>query len=176
LPGSKFAHEAIAVGGTFEALHVGHERLLSKAFSLGRVVFIGVSGDKLAAGLGKTHRVRSFPARKQGLVKFLKSHGWLERARIVELKDPFGPAVMRKNLEALVVSEETRENGMKVNTLRQLLGLPPVRLYIVRLVKADDGIPVSATRILRGEINAQGKSPSTPKQRRRRNVSLLGAP
>lgn len=166
--GSKFAHEAIAVGGTFDTLHVGHERLLSKAFSLGRIVFIGMSGDKLAARLGKTHRVRSFPARKHDLATFLKSHGWLRRARIVELKDSFGPATKRKSLEALVVSEETRENGKKINALRQIRGLPPVRLYVVRLVKADDGIPVSVTRILRGEINAQGKSRSNPKQRRRR--------
>jgi pantetheine-phosphate adenylyltransferase len=155
---SKFEHKAVAVGGTFDLLHAGHARLLSRAFSLGEIVFIGVSGDNLASRLGKTHKVRSFAARKRDLVKFLRSRGWLSRARIVELKDPFGPAARRKRLEALVVSEETRGSGRRVNSLRQLRGFPQLRIYVIKLVKADDGLPVSVTRILRGEIDSQGKS------------------
>jgi pantetheine-phosphate adenylyltransferase len=91
-------------------------------------------------------------------VKFLRSQGWLKRARIVELKDHYGPATRRKRLEALVVSQETRGSGGKVNSLRRLRGLSPIRIYSVRLVKADDGLPISVTRILRGEIDSQGKS------------------
>jgi pantetheine-phosphate adenylyltransferase len=158
LQNSKFAYGAVAVGGTFDLLHAGHVRLLSKAFELGEIVFIGVSGDSLASRLRKTHRVRSFSARKRDLRRFLKSKGWLQRARIVELKNPYGPATRRKGIEALVVSEETRGSGRKVNSLRRLRGLPPLRLYVVRLVNAEDGLPISVTRILRGEIDTHGRS------------------
>ena len=75
----------------------------------------------------------------------------------MELKEPFGPATRRKHLDALVVSEATRSNGRKVNALRRLRKLPPLRLYVVRLVKAEDGLPLSSTRIRRGEIDTHGR-------------------
>lgn len=101
---SKFAHRTIAVGGTFDILHIGHERLLGRAFELGETVFIGVSGDQLVAKLHKIHDVRALSARKRDLRKFLRSRRWLRRARIIELKDPLGPAAERRDLEALVVT------------------------------------------------------------------------
>jgi len=154
---SKFAHRTIAVGGTFDILHVGHEHLLGRAFELGETVFIGVTGDKLVPKLHKTHVVRALPARKRGLRKFLQSRRWLRRARIIELKDPLGPAAERRDLEALVVSEDTRSNGIRANALRRRRGLPPLRLYTVRLVKSRDGKPVSVTRIRLGKIESRGR-------------------
>lgn len=154
---SKFRHSSVAVGGTFDRLHSGHIRLLSRAFELGETVYIGVSGDSLVRKLRKEHRVGSFVSRTRKIRSFLKSHGWSTRARIVELNDPFGPATRRKRLDALVVSEATRSNGRKVNALRRQRRLPPLRLYVVGLMKAQDGLPLSSTRIRRGEIDSGGK-------------------
>jgi pantetheine-phosphate adenylyltransferase len=166
LQDSKFAHRTIAVGGTFDILHVGHELLLNRAFELGETVFIGVTGDQLVLRLHKSHEVRSFVARNRDLRRFLRLRGWLNRARIIELKDPFGPAASKKRLEALVVSEETLSNGTRINVLRRRGGLPPLRLYVVRLLKAKDGKPISVTRIRLGELDARGilaKEPATRK-------------
>ncbi len=153
----KFRYRAVAVGGTFDILHVGHEKLLAKAFELGELVFIGVTGDRLVSRLNKNHPVRNFAVRRRDLRRLLKAMGWLERARITELRDLFGPATRRKRLDALVVSEETRANGLKVNALRQNRGLKPLRLYVVRMVRTDDGQLLSDTRIRRGEVNPQGR-------------------
>jgi len=153
----KFRHRAVAVGGTFDILHVGHERLLAKAFDLGELVFVGVTGDRLVSRMNKNHPVRSFAARRRDLRRLLKIKGWLDRARITELRDPFGPATRRKRLDALVVSQETRANGLKVNVLRRRQGLEPVRLYVVRMVRADDGRLISDTRICRGEVDPKGR-------------------
>lgn len=152
-----FKHREVAVGGTFDVLHAGHKRLLERAFELGQVVFIGVSGDRFVSGLDKDHRVKSFNARRSSLIRFLKSKDWFRRAKIVELKDWFGPATRRRNIDALVVSQESRYRGGLVNSLREKNGLPPVRLYVVRLVMAEDGLPISVTRIKRGEIDPEGK-------------------
>jgi phosphopantetheine adenylyltransferase len=138
-------------------LHVGHERLLAKAFGLGEVVFVGLTGDLLVSTLKKDHPVRKFAVRKRDLRRFLKARGWLDRARITALRDSYGPATRRKQLQALVVSEETRANGLRVNRLRRSRGLKPLRLYVVKMVKADDGKLLSDTRIRRGEVNPQGR-------------------
>jgi cytidyltransferase-like protein len=152
-----YRYRAVAVGGTFDILHIGHEKLLAKAFELGELVFVGVTGDRLVSRMNKDHPVRKFAVRRSHLRRLLKARGWLRRARITELKDPFGPASRRKRLDALVVSEETRSNGERVNVLRRNRGLKPLRLYVVRMVRSKDGLPLSDTRIRRGEVNPQGK-------------------
>lgn len=153
----KFRHRAVAVGGTFDIIHIGHERLLAKAFGLGELVFVGLSGDHLVSRMSKDHSVRPFADRRSDLRRFMRAKGWLNRARITELKDPFGPATRRKRLEALVVSEETWANGLRVNALRRKRGLKALRLYVVKMVKADDGDLLSDTRIRRGEVDPKGR-------------------
>ena len=145
-----------ALGGTFDMLHEGHKRLITRAFEIADIVFIGVTGDSLVSGLRKGHRVRPYAYRSRKLRSFLKSEGWLSRARIVELKDPFGLAARRRRLDALVVSQETYRAGLRLNSLRRRRGLRPVRLYVVRLVKAQDGLPITSTRIRQGEIDSEG--------------------
>ena len=154
---TRFRYRAVAVGGTFDILHIGHEKLLAKAFELGELVFVGVTGDRLVSKLSKDHPVRTFAVRRRNLRQLLKAYGWLERARISELKDSFGPAIRRRRLEAVVVSEETRENGLRLNQLRRNRGLKPLRLCVVRMVRADDGEVVSDSRIRSGEVDPRGR-------------------
>jgi pantetheine-phosphate adenylyltransferase len=172
LPGQpRFRHATVALGGTFDILHFGHERLFEKAFKLGALVFVGVTSDTLVSKLGKTHSVRHFRARVQSVKNFLRARGWLERARIVELNDRFGPATRRKHLDALIVSEETRASGRKVNILRRRRGLSPLRIYVVRLVRDSSGSPISATRIRHHEIDSTGRPHLSSRGRKARKVS-----
>lgn len=131
---------------------------MAKAFELGKIVFVGVTGDGFVMKLNKDHPVRKFALRSRDLRRLLKARGWLKRARITELMDSFGPAIRRKRLDALVVSEETRANGLHVNALRRARGLKPLRLYVVKMVRADDGRLISDTRIRRGEVDTKGRS------------------
>src|SRR5207244_12658195 len=90
---TRFRYRAVAVGGTFDILHIGHEKLLAKAFELGELVFVGVTGDRLVSKLSKDHPVRTFAVRRRTLRQLLKAYGWLERARItaegfVRTRDP----------------------------------------------------------------------------------------
>src|SRR5437899_12189705 len=96
----KFRYRAVAVGGTFDILHIGHEKLLAKAFELGELVFVGVTGDRLVSKLNKDHPVRTFAVRRRNLRQLLKAYGWLKRARITELKDSFGCALRGCGLAA----------------------------------------------------------------------------
>src|SRR5437879_8767703 len=100
---TRFRYRAVAVGGTFDILHIGHEKLLAKAFEMGELVFVGLTGDRLVCRLNKDHSGRTFTVRRRNLRPLLKAHGWFNRARITELKDSFGPAIRRGRLEAIVV-------------------------------------------------------------------------
>ena len=153
----RVSRRTVAVGGTFDVLHAGHERLLARAFEIGDIVFVGVTSDRLVRKLHKKHRVRPFAARYKEVRKFVRSQGWLPRARIVKLNDPFGPATTRKRLDGLVVSEATRRNGARLNELRRIKGFPPVTVHVVKLLKAQDGLPITSTRIRRGDIDIEGR-------------------
>src|SRR5260370_7698273 len=103
----KFRYRSVAVGGTFDILHVGHEKLLAKAFELGELVFVGVTGDRLVFKLNKDHPVRKFAVRQRDLRRLLRARGWLRRARITELRHPFGPPTRSNRLDPLLLTQDT---------------------------------------------------------------------
>ena len=150
-------YRLVAVGGTFDMLHKGHRALLEKAFEVGERVVIGVTSDAFAKELHKPHRVDSYEDRVRALGDFLRERGYLHRASIVELSDPYGPAVEDGDIEALVVSERTGDRGVEINRIRAAKGLRPLDLIKVDLVKAEDSKPISTTRIRRGEIDREGR-------------------
>lgn len=138
-------------------IHAGHRRLLAEAFRLGDMVLIGVTSDRLVMTLHKDHKVRPYSNRARNLATFLKTRRWSSRAKITKLREPYGPAARRKNLEALIVSRGTLASGRRLNKLRKENGLLELDLISVDLLEASDGKPISTTRIRRGEIDVQGR-------------------
>jgi len=151
-------YKLVALGGTFDVLHAGHRHLLDGAFKLGDTVLIGVTSDRFVATLHKKHKVRPFSIRVRDLDRFLKTRGWSSRARVTVLREPYGPAARRKKLQALIVSRGTVASGRRLNRLRRKGGLQPLDLFVVDLLKARDGKPISTTRIRNGEIDLQGRA------------------
>ncbi len=140
----------VAVGGSFDVLHIGHEALLDEAFNAGEFVLIGLTSNEM---LDKD--VSSFEERKKALVGFLENKGQYD---IIELTDPSGPAATDETIEAIVVSEETVPGALKINKLRKDKGLKSLEIISIPLVLAGDGKPVSSRRIKRGEIGIDGRS------------------
>ena len=138
----------VCLGGTFSILHAGHEALLRKAFETGSDVTIGLTTDGMAERMGK--RVETYGERQQKLRRFL-SDKFGRDATIVPLDDPYGPAV-EGDFDAIVVSPETVEGAERINDERRKRGLGELEVVKVPFVLADDGIPVSSSRIRRGEI------------------------
>ena len=72
------------------------------------------------------------------------------------MDNDFGPAVLEKNVQALVVSGETSNQGKILNDLRNQKNLPPVEVVVVPMVLAEDGQRISTTRIKKHEIDLEG--------------------
>lgn len=153
----------VAVGGTFDELHKGHKALLDKAFEIGEKVVIGLSSDEFVVKMGKPHITASYAERLHELKAYLNSTGLGERAEIIELKDPYGLTISGKDLDALVVSEETASTADKINTIRTKAKLPPLTIVTVTMVPAENCTPISTTRIRSGEIDRNGRLLSTKK-------------
>ena len=76
--------------------------------------------------------------------------------QISKLDNDFGPAVLEKEVEALVVSDETSNQGIVLNQLRAEKKMPPVKIITVPMFLAKDGIRISTTRIKNSEIDTEG--------------------
>ena len=147
----------IALGGTFDIIHAGHIALLDKGFSISEKVIIGLTSDELAEKKGKK-LLNSFQIRYSTLESLLKEKFSRSLFEIVKLDNDFGPAVIDGNVNALVVSEETRSKGELLNKLRLEQGQSPVAIIIVPMVLAKDGSRISTTRIRNSEIDVHGNT------------------
>lgn len=156
LPQTKSRYKVVAIGGTFDVFHRGHEQLVSKAFDVGERVLIGVTSDSYVRKLRKSHPAQRYASRVSRLRRFLRERRWSSRATIAPLRDPYGPAARRKDLEALVITPDTLSNALKLNQLRRGSGLRVLKIHRIPLSKTKDGRTISSTRIRRGEINREG--------------------
>ncbi len=146
-------YKKIAVGGTFDKFHSGHKKLLSTAFEMGEEVLIGLTSDNFASN--KAHEVESYSIRLKNIEKFIKKYN--VPYEIKEIFDAYGTADKDSNLDAIVVSKETEKTALKINEERFKNDFKLLDIIVIDWVLSTDGIPISSTRIRKGEIDTVGK-------------------
>ena len=156
-------YKKVAVGGTFDQFHIGHERLIKTALSFGEQVLIGLTTDTLLQTYSKQHKIQSYPQRKRVITRFLENHSATITGRIVSLHDVFGASIRDPEIDALVVSTESQQRAQLVNQIRFRKGFEPLEVIVIDLVLAQDGKPISASRIRNNEIDRFGNILSSTK-------------
>ena len=165
----------VAVGGTFQYFHDGHAKLIEKAFKIAEdgKVHIGLTSDEM---LHKNHSIDTYENRRKRLLKYIKEMGFPDdRYEVTRLNDPCGPTI-EEEFDYIVVSPETYPVALKINRVREEKGKKPLEIVYVEYVMADDGIPISSTRIAKGEIDRHGrlkKNIGTLKQFQPRIILIL---
>ena len=150
---SKFS--LIAMGGTFDIIHHGHITLLSTAFDISEKVIIGLTSDEFVQKKGK-NPIHKYDERLKNLTSIIFKKFPNSYFEISQLNNDFGPAVFEKEVQALVVSDETKTQGNLLNKLRSERNLSPVEIIVVPMTLAKDGKRISTTRIKNSEIDSDG--------------------
>ena len=149
-------YRQVALGGTFDIVHRGHLKLLKKSFEIGLFVTIGVTSDEFVSEKLNKQIKNPYTIRVRNLGDILQRELKVNNYEITKLNDSFGPLMVSDKIDCLVVSSETEEKGKTINHLRSKLGLPAIDVVLVKLELAEDGFPISSTRIRSHEIDDNG--------------------
>jgi pantetheine-phosphate adenylyltransferase len=144
----------VALGGTFEPLHEGHKKLIDVAVKLGgKDLTIGITSDEMARK--KIRSVLPFEIRAENVRRYvMRKYGF--EPEIVKITDPYGKT-LEVDFEYIVVSPETCKMAHLINKKRKELGKKEIKIVKVDFVMAEDGKPISATRIKKGIIDRYGR-------------------
>jgi pantetheine-phosphate adenylyltransferase len=144
-------YRKVALGGTFDRFHEGHRKLIKKAFEIGQEVLIGVTSDEFAGSKGNVEPCNVRMSKLKSILNKFDGKYYIAR-----LDEPYGPTVNADDIEAIVVSEETKPTALQINKERGRSGLKPLDIITIRMVLSEDGKPISSTRIRKGEIDVKG--------------------
>jgi pantetheine-phosphate adenylyltransferase len=147
--------DIVATGGTFDILHKGHYMLLLKAFEVGRQIIIGISSDNYAT-LKHKKIVNNYDIRREKLKKFIDKNFKKSNYTLYQLDDFYGPTVLTSDVQAIITTDPSLENCVKINSLRESKGMTPLEIILVPLVEDTEGKVISSTRIREGEIDVNG--------------------
>jgi pantetheine-phosphate adenylyltransferase len=144
----RLRYRRVVLGGTFDTLHSGHVKLLATASLIGDEVLIGLTSDSFASTY-KQYNVRPFAVRLANLKALMGLIAPEKKIEYAAINDPYGPAVTRPDLEAIVVSRETLPRGLEINDERIKGVLMPMDLVMISTVKDGLGHILSSTFIRR---------------------------
>lgn len=149
----------VALGGTFDRLHIGHKLMLTEAVLRARKsVLVGVTNDKLIQRKLLCELILPVDTRINDVRNFLMSIDNTLHYDVIVLQDAFGPTKSDPNIDMLVVSTETLQGGINVNEIRKAIQLPVLQIHCIDLFEV--------------ETNEEGKEKKISSSNQR--VDLLG--
>lgn len=142
----------IVLGGTFNYLHKGHQYFLRMARYYAKEAIVGLCSDQMVKKRKRNWKmVLPFKQRKRVLKSYLDKINLCYK--IVKIDDIYGPSITDKSLEAILLTEDTLENGKRINRIRKKRGLPELNYIVLPYVLDSKGRKISSSRMRLKNMN-----------------------
>lgn len=131
--------------------------MVSKAFEIADHVIIGIMRDDALSKLHKICRrnIESLEERTSKLIAYvrelLKKYG-NKTYEIRKIQGPYDIVLERKDIDYIIVSDETLPRAVMINVLRREKGLNTLKIIVIPMVRDSSGRPISAHRFRTGEL------------------------
>ena len=135
------------MGGTFDHLHEGHKSLIKTALSISNNIVIGLTTKKLLKNKKAASKLEDYETRKLNLENFIKTITDINRVKIIELNDMYGPPINESEYEGIVVSQETYKVALEINKIRESKGFEPLIITVIPIIKDKNNKKISSTAI-----------------------------
>lgn len=145
-------YNTTVLGGTFDRVHIGHKILLTEAILRAKTrVVVGVTDESMISSKKLFQLILPVSQRVEDVKKFLISVDDSLTYDVLPISDPFGPTATDPDMDLIVVSEETRRGGEKVNEVRVKNNLNPLIIHVIPLINEFDNFgvkdPLKETKI-----------------------------
>lgn len=137
----------VGMGGTFDHLHEGHKLLIETALSLSHKVTIGLTTQEMLKRKKYASKIESYETRKKKIENFISGIADLDRVKIIELDNPYGPPINDPEYEGIVVSQETYKGALRINEIREDKGFTPLIIIVIPLIMGEENQRLSSTVI-----------------------------
>ena len=136
----------VIASGTFDRLHEGHKHFLREAAKRG-FVMIAITSDEMLAQKRFAKLIYGYRRRRRDVVDFMESEGKsLGKDYLIrKIHDKYGFATKIKNVDAIVVTQETKKNAFFINREREKKGWYPLDIIEINYVEDEKDI-ISSTR------------------------------
>lgn len=128
-------YKSVVLGGTFDRLHNGHKIFLSQAvLRCKHKLCVGVTDTNMLSGKLLWELIEPCQKRILYLKDFLEDIDSTVTYSVVPITDMYGPTKDDPSFDMLVVSEETKRGGDKVNEKRLERNLNKLDIHVVHLI------------------------------------------
>ncbi|KAL6079720.1 Bifunctional coenzyme A synthase [Balamuthia mandrillaris] len=136
-PGWK-VYQKTCLGGTFDRLHAGHKLMLTIAIlSTSRTMILGITGAVMLKNKKYGDIIQPYALRAENTLYFCNSISPFVHYNAVELHDGYGPTTDDTELEAVIVSAETKAGAFAMNNKRQENNVAPLDIIVIGLIPSS---------------------------------------
>ena len=101
-------------------------------------LIIGITSSALLISKAHSTLIQPYGTRERNVKRFLEIFKPRLDVRCVEIDDPYGPTKDEADIQALVVSRETRSGGEAVNKVRRENGLGELVMFLIDVISPSE--------------------------------------
>lgn len=135
----------VCFGGTFDGIHAGHKLLFNEATKIcSERLVVGVTDVNMIKNKILWELITPVDERIKNVKEYLMSINKNLTYHVVPINDLYGPTIVEKDLECIVVSDETIKGANKINDARREKGWPELEIKVVNLLTDTNSSNVDA--------------------------------